>query len=520
MSDDTTGKIDKGLKAGFGSPGGPGGSVRYVPPGGPPPPGGWGPIDHDRVVTLRPASIPVPNKTKALYSIVRNRAKAISFERYKDFMDRVMGCVSDDTKRPKEKGPRGDCKGTEHFRGADAYEMLKKGTEAFLMQECGLAIDWMKDDGTVLDSDEAEKEKARFEAFKGLSDEAVAQEIKKNKDKYLVKLRGELRSFPFYETILENLEDIPLKPPGDDVPPNCYGILRSRIEHPCLLELIWSYWHEEGMLVQSMNAISLRFQNKSSTSGRDPLAQVEVNPLRPLSNLLWGYVNDEQHRLTTVRRSYEYDHHYGLRLYGKSVPSKMQPADSRDKFLEAFHNLLNRCATYYKERSDTTVIPDAFPLLNALKEVHLLLTEGMGNQFGDLPWTARVEMLMQEWLLARPEMRQFLGGRSMVPYPERWMGHADTMKKLQGWTDVTVRHFRDLGVFGEQIILTIRYGNWSEITDENDARLWADYWRQEIQGYIHAYRSATGVDLTTKPVNFALPSAHLRKRMAVAARKS
>ena len=41
----------------------------------------------------------------------------------------------------------------------------------------------------------------------------------------------------------------------------CYGILRDRLQSPCLLELIWSYWQEEGMLVQTMNAITRRFQN-------------------------------------------------------------------------------------------------------------------------------------------------------------------------------------------------------------------------------------------------------------------
>ena len=30
------------------------------------------------------------------------------------------------------------------------------------------------------------------------------------------------------------------------------GVLASRVQVPCLLELIWSYWHEEGMLVQSI----------------------------------------------------------------------------------------------------------------------------------------------------------------------------------------------------------------------------------------------------------------------------
>ena len=99
------------------------------------------------------------------------------------------------------------------------------------------------------------------------------------------------------------------------------------------------------------------------------------------------------------------------------------------------------------------MIADGFALLNALKEVHLLLAEGAHNQFGDLPWTARGEMLIQQWLLSRPEMRDFLQGRRMVPYKEPWMAQVDTMKSLQGWTDVTVTHFRDLGVYGEQILL-------------------------------------------------------------------
>ena len=57
------------------------------------------------------------------------------------------------------------------------------------------------------------------------------------------------------------------------------------------------------------------------------------------------------------------------------------------------------------------MIADPFPVLNALQEMHLLLAEGAHNQFGDLPWTARHEMLMQQWLLARPEFREFLPQR-------------------------------------------------------------------------------------------------------------
>ncbi|MGR0481513.1 MAG: hypothetical protein ACTFAL_08970 [Candidatus Electronema sp. V4] len=90
----------------------------------------------------------------------------------------------------------------------------------------------------------------------------------------------------------------------------------------------------------------------------------------------------------------EYCHQYGFKLVGRAVP-ELQIADNRSKFIEAFHNLLYRTAVFYREHADTTYHADAFPLLNALKDVHLLPAEGMHNQYGDLPWTAWSEMLTQ-----------------------------------------------------------------------------------------------------------------------------
>ena len=49
------------------------------------------------------------------------------------------------------------------------------------------------------------------------------------------------------------------------------------------------------MLVQTMKAIALRFQNQR-TSDRDPLASFDIAPLYPLSNILWGYIQDENNR--------------------------------------------------------------------------------------------------------------------------------------------------------------------------------------------------------------------------------
>jgi hypothetical protein len=294
----------------------------------------------------------------------------------------------------------------------------------------------------------------------------------------------------------------------------CYGILQRKLTNPCLMELIWSYWMEEGMLVQALNIISRRFQNLRGAGGeRDPLQRFDLDPLRSLNGLYWGYVQDEQHRLSVVRRAYEYSHEYGLSLEGKALRG-LRPSDSRSKFLEAFHNLLYLCSIFFKEDDDTTVVADGFPILNALKEIHYILAAGASNQFGDLPATARQEMLMQQWLLARPEMRDFLGGKIMVPYPEDWMDRVDTIKAMSGWTDVSVIYFRDLAVYGEQIVLSIRYGAWSLTNNPAQAANWARYWRPEIQAYIHAYRAATGVDLTLEPVNSTLPSVLLLKRLA------
>jgi hypothetical protein len=315
---------------------------------------------------------------------------------------------------------------------------------------------------------------------------------------------------PYFQIIRDRLSDIPLKGP-DEINGNCYGILRSRLTGPLAIELIWSYWHEEGMLAQTLNAILGRFQNRRFRDGPDPLARFDLDPIRPLNNLFWGWAESEMHRLTVRRRAFEYEHEYGLTLLGRAVRDR-RTADSRSNFVRSFHTLLNLCYSFFKEDDDTTVIADGFPLLNALRETHLILAEGAHNQFGDLPSTARAEMLIMQWLLARPEMREFLGGRVMVPYEEPWMDRVDSMKQIQGWSDVSVTHFRDMGVFGEQLLLSIRYGNWSVVNDPQQAANWARYWRPEIQRYTHAYRAATGVDLN-QGVDATVPAHLLQRRL-------
>lgn len=458
-------------------------------------------------------SAAIPTTDTALYVAIRQHAQAIGFPRYSDFIDRVLcaGQVQDvvDLGAPSITERRDDLDNRPTIHGVDAYGLLRLATEVFLILECGLVIrasDYNPND-----------EVTRLGEVVSLN--AITQRLQT----YLGQQNGATGGLPYLRRIVEAL-----LPPDRRVErlPYCDGILKNRFSCPSMIELIWSYWHEEGMLTQTLNAISLRFQNKRSPGGRDPLGHMEIDPLRPLNNLFWGHIQNEYTRLTVPRRAYEYDHHYGLTLYGKAVPV-LRSADSRSKFIEAFHSLLYRTHLFYQEEADTTVIADGFPLLNALKAVHLLLAEGAHNQFGDLPWTARVEMLLEQWLLSRPELREFLRGRAMVPYREAWMGQVDTMKRLQGWTDVTVTHFNDLAVYGEQILLSIRYGDWSVVNDQEQARNWARYWRPEVQGYIYAYQMATGVDLTADPseardprARSLPPSVHLRHRLAAQQKRS
>ncbi|MFD3003160.1 hypothetical protein ACFS7Z_22545 [Pontibacter toksunensis] len=436
-----------------------------------------------------------------LWILIRNRT--IKFDKYEDFIESVL-CDGDKEPDRVKRAVYANANRLP-FHHVASYSLLKYATEHYLMQECGLVPTGL------LDGDGWSKYKNVFnnkdERDRTARTEIDIAELKNDYLKKLTGTGGDGYSLPYLDLIRRKLKEVPLKKiyeiPVDGYGPisidnACYGILKSRLLGPCMLELIWSYWHEEGGLVQTMNAISRRFQNIRNGYGKDPLANFNLDPLRPLNNLLWGYIEDERNRLSIARRNLEYQYEYGISLIGKAVP-QVGVAEHRTNFIRAFHNLLKACMDFYNQANFTTVIPDGFPLLNHLREVHLLLAEGAHNQYGDLPWTSRIEMLIQQWLLSRTEMREFIGGRIMVPYAEPWMDRVDTMKTLQGWNNTNITHFHDLGVFGEQLLLSVRFGNWNSTTGvgATNAANWAHYWRNEVQRYVHAYNAVTGVDLST-----------------------
>lgn len=431
----------------------------------------------------------------SLWALIRQSAEAMKFDNYANYVGKVL---CDDQKDGVQKTSDLYLP----FTDANAYRRLKVATEAFVVTSCEVREEHPTPTFSTEDNEEAGR-RIRSAGPEPLGKMWASYTKKEKLIPYLAIVRDKLQR--------------DTTNPRDVKSEECIQAFQEKMKRPFLMELIWSYWHEEAMLVQTMNAISRRYQNIRGPEGSDPLAHLELSPLRPLNNLLWGYIQDDQHRLSLVRRAHEYDHQYAFKLYGKAVPA-MRSVESRSKFMGAFHSLLHTCSSFYTQDDNTTVIANGFSVLNALKETHLVLAEGADNQWGNLTSTARVEMLMQQWLLARPELQEFLPGHPMVANKEPWMDRVDTANKLfrqYGRPDARVAHFNDLAVFGEQILLSIRYGDWSNVSKSEQAANWARYWRSEIQGYMHAYRVVTGVDVNVTPDD-TVPGVHLQRRLLAA----
>jgi len=290
-------------------------------------------------VALEPTGSDVPTPDQALWGAIRNRTAAASFTYFERLVELVF-CrdlraepTNDLRNAATRLGPRFSEREDHCYHGTEAYNLLKAVAEVFVTLACGMKVEpILGPDGKPPPANsEIEGEAGRgtdLMTFEQLS-AALALYLRPG-------------TLPYLDRIISALKLEPVNSPL------CDGLLHGPDCFPCMLELIWSYWHEEGMLVQSLNALCLRFQNKRSPYLRDPLAALRLAPLRPLNTLLWGYIQDEVNRLTLARRAYEYDHEYGLRLVGKAVP-ELQSVDSRSKFLEAFHNLLNATSRFYKE---------------------------------------------------------------------------------------------------------------------------------------------------------------------------
>ena len=262
-----------------------------------------------RVALQSPGLTPNPDQ-QALWSAIRTRARWMAYPVFEEVVKNLRSCqetASSSLKSSevlavtaKEKIRSGASQTSQQntydlkcFHGSDAYNLLKATAEAFLALLCS--------PNKVFENDNQVN-------FGTVKTALTSEESTRNPEIDWTSFEKYLSpsSYPYLDKIKPAL--LQIKSPLCDGLRDCF----------CPVELIWSYWHEEGMLVQSLNAICLRFQNKRGPNARDPLANLRLDPLRPLNTLLWGYIQDEHNRLTVARRAYEYDHEYGLRLDGKS----------------------------------------------------------------------------------------------------------------------------------------------------------------------------------------------------------
>jgi hypothetical protein len=430
-----------------------------------------------------------PTLDQSLWTAILERTHAVSFRPYREFLHRVFEL---DEHSDLREAARSVSRRTE-LGSVGAYQLLKYVTEAFLLTHCGVYLDHHGHDH------QDDRDNARH-----LGEDHSREEMERRLREYL----GEPPRLPYLRRVIDAaFPHFERDARGDD------RLLFAGIEHPLLIELFYEYWLEQGMVMQTIEAVSRRFQNIRGTGERDALANLEIDPLRPLNNILYAWDRAKPDRLSVQQRELEYLYGYGLQLSARGN-SRIRAAEVRSNFLDAFHNLLYRTTVFYKEDSQTTVISDAFPVLNALKEVHLVLSQGAHNSFFGTTFQARVETLMMQFMLARPEMRDFLQSRVMVTYEAAWMPQVDSMKTLQGWDDLSVTSYYDLAVYGEQLLLSIRFGDWAAVDHEDSAKHWARTFKRIVLGFINAYRAVTGIDLTNQnAIDTAIPASYPPQRL-------
>ena len=225
--------------------------------------------DGDSVgVQLRRTAV-APTKDQALWVAIRNSTNAIGFDNYSRFLEVVLcgespelansRLRSGDTRNKLRKVQRRQAL---PFTNVERYRLLKAATEVFLMIHSGVDLD---DFSGVNLSEESRR----------LNRTVQPGDLEAEIREYLVAVatgRGDLlKVLPYLGLIRLQLRDVAIVGIDDgdgEAAQVCHGIIAERLTNPCFLELLWSYWHDESGLVQTLAAITWRFQNRTTGSTR------------------------------------------------------------------------------------------------------------------------------------------------------------------------------------------------------------------------------------------------------------
>lgn len=264
-----------------------------------------------------------------------------------------------------------------------------------------------------------------------------------------------------------------------------------------LIEPIWSFWLDVARLAEMTTAFGARQITGPARSSARRIPKLNL-PSEVMA-LLKAWLNDHGDGQRASAREANYLAHYGLRVPSGRGGVKPSP------LLEAFHDVL--VEAFDDETGLTRATPDATHLVLQLRRVHLALSRSASRIVDGLPSTevfarlgeslalGRADLLTAQWLLARPEIVAGLRGHILVPYPEPWMPPLDRLRQLTRTIDSLSIFYYDLASTAEALLLSIRFGDWTQATPEAGTN-WATFWHSEIARYLVAYGEVTGVDLT------------------------
>ena len=199
-------------------------------------------------VTMRRGDV-VESDDQALWVAIRNSTKGLSFNRYQEFLSSTL------TPRQGKQLKRLQRTHALPFPDMDQYRVLKAATEVFMMANCGVRVDADRLRRPFRGLDLAE-EKIRL-GRSDLDDDPFKAQIIDQWESYITagpRLAGEEDEayLPYLSVIRLKLGDVDVI--GDrDFGINAYGILQSKLTNPCLIELIWDYWHREAHLVHAVD---------------------------------------------------------------------------------------------------------------------------------------------------------------------------------------------------------------------------------------------------------------------------
>lgn len=189
-------------------------------------------IDNIQEVRLSRAGI-VSTNDEVFWTAIKS--KRLDFNIYKNFINDILCNKNSNFLGDTTNIERTGFKNRSPFIGVSDYSILKFATEAYMLKMFGI-------DNTHLNN-------------------------------YLT----QNSILPYYEDILAKLDDVLVI---NKVSPNyCDEDVNKKLKNPFLIELIWSYWMEQGMLVQTMNLISMRFQNMRVGRDADLMTRFDADPL-------------------------------------------------------------------------------------------------------------------------------------------------------------------------------------------------------------------------------------------------